>query len=237
MSQVKLDILYEDNHIIAVNKPAGMLVQGDSTGDKSLFDHAKEYLKVTYNKPGNVYLGLPHRIDRPVSGVVLLARTSKCAERLSKLFAKKDINKVYWAITQGIPEEKEGHLVDYLVKDRIKNKSKIAKESNPKAKKAELKYEWLESTNRYHLLEVTLLTGRHHQIRAQLSSIGCPIKGDLKYGARKTNGPNGIHLHARKISFIHPVSNEPIEIIANPPSDTLWEHFLSKAKERSEMAG
>ena len=232
MSQVKLDILYEDNHIIAVNKPAGMLVQGDSTGDLSLFDHVKDYLKVAYNKPGNVYLGLPHRIDRPVSGVVLLARTSKCAERLSKLFANQDISKIYWAVTQSIPEEKQGHLVHYLLKDRLKNKSRISKESHPKAKRAELKYEWLESTNRYHLLEVTLMTGRHHQIRAQLSAIGCPIKGDLKYGARKSNGPNGIHLHARKVKFIHPVSKESLEIIANPPTDVLWGLFLARAKEQ-----
>ncbi len=221
---VKLDILYEDNHIIAVNKSNSDLVQGDKTGDESLMDRVKAYIKKKYNKPGDVFLGLVHRLDRPVSGVVLYARTSKAAARLSTMFQDKTIKKTYWAIVQHKPAEESGTLTHYLRKHEGKNKS-YASEDEKKGKKSVLNYQLIASINRYYLLEVDLETGRHHQIRCQLAKIGSPIRGDLKYGYSRSNPDGGISLHARKLEFIHPVKKEPITIVANPPQEDLWKEF------------
>lgn len=231
-----MEILYEDNHIIAVNKAPGEIVQGDKTGDKPLSDMLKEYIKVKYNKPGEVFLGVPHRLDRPTSGVVLFARTSKALTRLSEMFKEKSltpnpsihqsinpsINKIYWAIVQGAPKLPEARLENYLVRNEAQNKSYIAKPGAKDAKQAILTYRTLAKGDRYTLLEVELLTGRHHQIRCQLAAIGCPIKGDLKYGAKRSNSDGSISLHAREITFVHPVRKEPITITAPVPDDSLF---------------
>ncbi|MBR4520449.1 MAG: RluA family pseudouridine synthase [Paludibacteraceae bacterium] len=234
-----MEVLYEDNHIIAVNKAPGEIVQGDKTGDKPLSDMLKEYIKVKYNKPGEVFLGVPHRLDRPTSGVVLFARTSKALTRLSEMFKEKSltpnpsihqsinpsINKIYWAIVQGAPKQPEGHLENWLVRNEAQNKSYIAKPGAKDAKLAILNYRTLATGDHYTLLEIELLTGRHHQIRCQLAAIGCPIKGDLKYGARRSNPDGSICLHARQITFVHPVKKETVTITAPVPKDSLFEAF------------
>ena len=212
-------ILYEDNHIVIVNKMAGEIVQGDQTGDVPLLELVRDYLRVKGNKPGNVFCGLVHRLDRPVSGAVIYAKTSKGLARMNELVKVRDIDKIYWAIVEGRPEVAENEtacLEHYLLKNEKNNKSIVSKTAKPGWQKAMLEYKVLASSERYSLLEVRLLTGRHHQIRAQLSSIGCPIKGDLKYGARRSNEDGSISLHAREISFEHPVSHIPVHVIAEP---------------------
>lgn len=225
-----IEVLYEDNHIIAVNKHTGDLVQADQTGDIPLADRVKAYIKKKYNKPGAVFLGIPHRIDRPVSGVVIFARTSKALTRLNKMFQEKDkeIEKIYWAIVENTPREDEEQLRDYIRRNPKQNKSYIAATEKDGAKLALLDYSLLACSQKYFLLEVKLHTGRHHQIRCQLAAIGCPIRGDLKYGAKRSIEGGGIGLHARKLGFLHPVKKEPVEIIAPVPKDNLWKE-LEKA--------
>ena len=225
MTVADLDVLYEDNHIIAINKPAGMLVQGDKTGDETLGDIVKQYLKLQYNKPGEVFLGVVHRIDRPVSGIVLYARTTKALTRLNELFQKREVQKTYWAIVQTRPENPEAKLIQWLRKNEEKNMSKVQAEGSKGALRCELDYSLLAESDRYYLLEVNPHTGRHHQIRVQLSTIGCIIKGDLKYGAKRSNPDGSICLHARAIQFMHPVRKEPIQITAPVPKDALWQAF------------
>jgi 23S rRNA pseudouridine1911/1915/1917 synthase len=223
-----LNILYEDNHIIAVNKGNHDLVQGDKTGDVSLDKRVKTYIKDKLNKPGDVYLGLPHRLDRPVSGVVIFARTSKALTRLNVMFQDGSIKKTYWAIVRKIPPKEEDTVIHYMKKNQEKNRSRCYDTQVKDSKRAELDYKILSRSDNYYLLEVALKTGRHHQIRAQLATIGCPIKGDLKYGASRSNPNGGISLHARKIEFIHPVTKEPILIVASPPKDEiLWRNFAT----------
>ncbi len=226
MKKLPFDILHEDNHLIVVNKPAGVLVQGDKTGDKCLIDMVKDYIKERYNKPGNVYLGSPHRLDRPVSGVVIFTRTSKALDRMNELFRNKDIIKTYWAVVKNKPQKKHQKLTDYLVKDAKANKTTAYDEPSPDRKKSELYYTYLGTLNDHHLLEVKPITGRPHQIRVQLSKMGCPIRGDIKYRFKKSNPDGNINLHARKIEFIHPVKKEPILIVAPLPTEEFWEQFL-----------
>jgi 23S rRNA pseudouridine1911/1915/1917 synthase len=222
------NILYEDNHIIIVNKLPSQIVQGDKTGDEPLGEILKKHIKEKFNKPGEVFLGVVHRLDRPVSGVLLFARTSKALSRLNEMIKNRDIKKVYWAVVKNFPPEKSGHLINYIYRDEKKNKSFIVPETRKDAKKAELNYTVLKSSDNYHLLEIELLTGRHHQIRSQLAHIGCPIKGDLKYGFPRTNPNGSIHLHSRRIEFIHPVKKEQVVIEADPPKDSLWDYFCSE---------
>ena len=219
------NILYEDNHLIAVNKQVSEIVQGDKSGDKPLVENIKDYIKIKYNKPGQVYLGLPHRLDRPTSGIVLLARTSKALVRLNKMFQEKTIRKIYWAIVEQAPHETQGSLEHYLSKNEKQNKSYVFDEQKPQSKKAILLYRQIAKSDRYTLLEIELKTGRHHQIRAQLAQIGSVIKGDLKYGAKRSNPDKGISLHARQLQFIHPVKKESINIIAPVPDEALWQFF------------
>lgn len=221
-----LKVLYEDNHIIIVNKRAGDIVQGDKTGDVPLSDVVKDYLKERYNKPGNVYLGTVHRLDRPTTGLVIYAKTSKALPRLNKLFQSKEIKKTYWAIVKNRPPKGEGTLVNWLVKNPKNNKSAVYNSEVENGKKAILHYKILKALDNYFLLEITLETGRHHQIRAQLASIGCPIKGDLKYGFDRSNKDASIHLHARHIEFVHPVKKEVLSIGAPLPHDPLWNACL-----------
>jgi len=221
-----LDILYEDNHIIAVNKRSGDIVQGDETGDTPLSDLVKAYIKEKYQKPGEVFLGVVHRIDRPVSGIVLFARTSKSLSRLNELFKTKEITKTYWAVVKKKPVSDSGTLTHYHLKDEKTRKARLFDKEVAHSKKCVLHYRWLASSDHYHLLEVQLETGRFHQIRAQLAKIGSPIKGDVKYGFERPNeNTRSIHLHARKISFIHPVKNEPIELTAPVPDEKIWQFF------------
>jgi len=217
-----LQVLYEDNHIIIVNKRVGDIVQGDRTGDKPLSDVVKEYVKEKYHKPGEVFLGVVHRLDRPTSGIVMFARTSKALTRLNKLFSTNDIKKSYWAIVKVKPPMNEDTLTHYLIKNPKNNKSKVFDKEVPNSKKAILDYELTKTMDKYYLLLINLKTGRHHQIRAQLSSIGSAIKGDLKYGFDRSNKNGGIHLHARRIEFHHPVKDEIINITAPVPDDILW---------------
>lgn len=218
-----MTILYEDNHIIAVNKTCNEIVQGDKTGDTPLSETVKAYIKEKYNKPGEVFLGVTHRLDRPTSGVVLFARTSKALTRLNEMFkSHEQIKKTYWAIVQGAPKMPEARLENYLVRNEKQNKSYIAKPGAKDAKLAILSYKTLVRGDNYTLLEINLETGRHHQIRCQLAAIGCPVKGDLKYGAKRSNPDGGICLHARQIEFVHPVSKEEICITAPVPDDALW---------------
>jgi 23S rRNA pseudouridine1911/1915/1917 synthase len=220
-------VIYEDNHIIAVNKACGEVVQGDKTGDETLMDMVKLYLKEKYNKPGNVYLGLPHRLDRPTSGLLILAKTSKVLPRLNKLFQTRDgVKKTYWAVVDKRPQKFQDTLENYLLKNEGQNKSFIVDKNKPGAKYASLTYRHVAGIERYHLLEIELLTGRHHQIRVQLGGLGLRIKGDLKYGFPRSNRDKGIHLHARKIEFIHPVKKIPLSIAADPPEDAVWNEFL-----------
>ena len=221
-----LQVLHEDNHIIVVNKRAGDIVQGDKTGDKPLSDVVKEYIKEKHNKPGNVFLGTVHRLDRPTSGIVIYARTSKALERLNKMLRDKTIKKTYWAIVQQQPKKAADTLTNYLKKNPKNNKSTAYNKEVNGSKKATLHYTTLKKLDNYSLLEVDLETGRHHQIRVQLSNIGAIIKGDLKYGAKRSNKDGSIHLHARKIEFTHPVSKELIKITAPTPSDPVWDACL-----------
>ncbi|MGY8910676.1 MAG: RluA family pseudouridine synthase [Flavobacteriales bacterium] len=217
-----LQVLYEDNHIIIINKRAGDITQGDKTGDKPLNDVVKEYVKDKYNKPGNVFIGTVHRLDRPTSGIVIFARTSKALERLNKMLRDKTINKTYWALVKNKPKKESDTLIDFLKKDTKKNKSFVYKKEIEGSKKATLYYKIIKKLDNYSLLEIDLETGRHHQIRTQLSYIGSPIKGDLKYGFDRSNKDGSISLHARKIEFIHPVSKENISLIAPTPDDVIW---------------
>lgn len=214
-----MTILYEDNHIIAVRKEAGEIVQGDKTGDKPLSEYVKEYIKEKYRKPGNVFCGVVHRIDRPVAGVVLFARTSKALTRLNEMLRKGEIHKTYWALVEGRPSQPEGELENWLLSDGRLNKTRIVSPGTPEAKLARLKYRTIAAGERYTLLEIRLLTGRKHQIRVQLSGMGHPIKGDLKYGARRSNPDGGISLLARRVELIHPVSKEPLVVEAGPLPD------------------
>ena len=226
-----MTILYEDNHIIAVNKTCNEIVQGDKTGDTPLSETVKAYIKDKYNKPGEVFLGVTHRLDRPTSGVVLFARTSKALTRLNAMFQTHDqIKKTYWAIVQGAPKQPEARLENWLVRNEAQNKSYIAKPNAKGAKQAVLQYKTLVRGDNYTLLEINLETGRHHQIRCQLAAIGCPIKGDLKYGAKRSNPDGGICLHARQIEFIHPVSKENICITAPIPDDSLWRQLAASVQ-------
>ncbi|MBE0661065.1 MAG: RluA family pseudouridine synthase [Bacteroidales bacterium] len=222
---ISLRVLFEDNHLLVLNKRAGDIVQGDKTGTEPLLDKAKAYIKVKYNKPGNVYLGLPHRLDQPVTGAVIFSRTSKSLARLNQMLQDHEITKIYWAIVKNRPPVDEGTLIHFMSRNREKNKSYAFATPRKDSQRAELKYTLIASSEHYHLLEVELLTGRHHQIRSQLSISGCPIKGDLKYGAPRPNEDASIHLHARKLMFAHPVSGEALNIIAPVPSDPLWQYF------------
>ena len=225
-NKTNLDILFEDNHFIVVNKRSGDIVQGDKTGDKPLSDIVKEYIKEKYDKPGNVFLGVAHRLDRPTTGIVVFAKTSKGLERFNKLLRDKNVHKTYWAVVKNRPEDETGTISGYLKKNPKNNKSTSYKSEIEGSKKAVLHYKVLTSLTNYYLLEVDLETGRHHQIRCQLSSIGSPIKGDLKYGFNRSNKNAGIHLHARKIAFIHPVTKEQILIVAPTPDEVIWNACL-----------
>lgn len=217
-----LQVLHEDNHIIIVNKRVGDIVQGDKTGDKPLSDVVKEYIKERYNKPGDVFLGVVHRLDRPTTGIVVFARTSKALTRLNEMFSKRETQKTYWAVVKNQPPKTEDILVHFLKRNPKNNTSKAHTKEVPDSKKASLDYKIIKKLDNYYALEINLHTGRHHQIRSQLSAVGCPIKGDLKYGFDRSNPDGGIHLHARKLVFIHPVTKENLEIIAPVPKDVIW---------------
>ena len=219
------EVLFEDNHIIVINKITGDIIQADRTEDPTLRDAAKVYLKEKYQKPGNVFLGVVHRLDRPVSGAVIFAKTSKSLKRLNSIFKAREIKKVYWVVVDKAPPKMEGKLINYLRRNQTKNKSFVVDESTKNAVYAELDYRMLAQSDRYFLLEVLLHTGRHHQIRAQMSALGCRIKGDLKYGFPRSNPDASIHLHARFIEFIHPIKKELIKIEAPLPDDPLWNYF------------
>jgi 23S rRNA pseudouridine1911/1915/1917 synthase len=219
---MEIDVLFEDNHIIAINKKPSQLVQGDKTNDVPLSEIVKKYIKLKHNKPGEVFIGVVHRIDRPVSGIVLFAKTSKALSRLNELFRTKNIQKTYWAVVKNAPKKTQDTLVNYLIKDEKTNKSRAFNEERKNALRSELSYKTIGKTDNYYLLQVLPVTGRHHQIRVQLAHMGCPIKGDLKYGFDRSNKDASIHLHARKIEFIHPVKNEKIIIEATPPNDPVW---------------
>jgi len=216
------EILYEDNHVIVINKPPGMLVQGDRTGDTCVLDVLKAFLKERDGKPGNVFLGLPHRLDRPTSGALILAKTSKALSRLAASFRDRDVSKLYWAVVENPPENPDGELSDWLKKDSRTNTSRRVTAGTPEAKEARLRYKLLGASERYWLIEVELLTGRHHQIRVQLSVMGCAIKGDLKYGAKRSNRNGGIHLHARYLETAHPTAENRLKITAPVPEDPVW---------------
>ena len=221
-------ILYEDNHLLALNKRCGQIVQGDKTGDLPLPEMVKAFLKERDAKPGNVFCGVIHRLDRPVSGVVLFAKTSKALSRMNESVKGREMQKTYWALCKEAPLQSEGHLEDWLLRNEKQNKSYVVKAGTDGAKLAILDYKLLDvSKGGYHLIEIDLHTGRHHQIRAQLANMGCHIKGDLKYGAERSNPDGGISLHARSITFIHPVKKEPVTIVAAPPDEPIWKEFLT----------
>ncbi|MBR6197110.1 MAG: RNA pseudouridine synthase [Bacteroidaceae bacterium] len=220
-----MQVIYEDNHIIIVSKRSGEIVQGDKTGDEPLGESVKRYIKEAYAKPGNVFLGVVHRLDRPVSGLVMFARTSKALPRLNKMFAGSDVHKTYWAIVKDMPPKPEGTLIHWLVRNEKQNKSYAYDKEVPNSKRAELDYKVIGRSDNYYLLEVNLKTGRHHQIRCQLAKMGCPIKGDLKYGAKRSNPDGSICLHSRRMEFIHPVSQKQIIVEAPVPNDPLWQSF------------
>lgn len=226
-------VLYEDNHLIAVNKLPGDIVQGDKSGDTPLSELVKKYIGEKYNKPGEVYLGVVHRLDRPVSGVVLFARTSKALARMNELIKERQVQKTYWAVTYNRPEQDEGELRQYLRKDEAHNKSYVTRQEGGDSKLAELTYRVLGMGDKHAFLEIGLKTGRHHQIRAQLTHMGCIIRGDLKYGAPRSNSNGSIHLHARSMGFMHPVKNTPVRITADPPRDALWDSFMKIAGKSS----
>jgi len=217
-----LQVLYEDNHIIAINKRVGDIVQGDKTGDIPLSEIVKQYIAEKYNKPGAVFLGVVHRLDRPTSGIVIFARTTKALSRLNKMFSERKTQKIYWAVVKNSPPKVADTLIHYLKRNSKQNKSYANKNEIPDSKKAILDYHVIKKLDRYSLLEIDLKTGRHHQIRSQLSAIGCSIKGDLKYGFDRSNKDGGIHLHSRKLDFIHPVKKEEISIVAPTPNDPVW---------------
>lgn len=217
-----MQVVYEDNHIIIVFKQSGEIVQGDKTGDRPLSETVKEYIKAKYHKPGNVFLGVVHRLDRPVAGLVVFARTSKALARLNEMFRKGDIHKAYWAITKNMPKEPQATLTNWIVRNERQNKSYAYDREVPDSKKALLSYRVIGHTDHYHLLEVHLMTGRHHQIRCQLAHIGCPIKGDLKYGAQRSNPDGSISLLSHEMTFVHPVSKETVHVVAPLPDDNLW---------------
>jgi len=218
-------VLYEDNHLVVINKRASEIVQGDKTGDEPLVEKVREYIRQKYDKPGNVFCGLVHRLDRPTSGVLVFARTSKSLERMNKLFAEKHPEKIYWAVVEKAPEKKSGSLTHYMVRNEKQNKSYSHSEPKNGSKEARLHYKQIAASDKYTLLEVTLETGRHHQIRSQLSTIGCIIKGDLKYGAKRSNPDGSIHLHARSLRFKHPTKDEEVLVIAPVPQENLWQWF------------
>ena len=217
-----LQVIHEDNHIIVINKRVGDIVQGDKTGDKPLSEIVKEYIKDKYNKPGEVFLGVVHRLDRPTSGIIVFARTSKALTRLNELFKNRETQKTYWAVVKNKPPKDHDKLVHFLKRNEKNNTSKAHLKEVPDSKVASLDYTIIKELNNYFALEINLHTGRHHQIRAQLASIGCPIKGDLKYGFDRSNPDGGIHLHARKLVFTHPVSKEQLTLIAPTPTETIW---------------
>ncbi len=229
--------LYEDNHLLIVNKPSGYLVQGDHTGDKTLLDYCKEYIGEKYDKPGAVFLHPVHRLDRPVSGVMVFARTSKALERMNKIFATRKVQKTYWAVVKRKPSQEKGKLVSWLKKDTVRNKTAAFAEPIDGALKAETNFKVIGKLNDHYLVEVEPLTGRPHQIRVHMAEFGCPIKGDLKYGFPKANLDKSINLHARRLYFEHPVKKEPLIIIAGLPNDQFWEQFLTledvKVKEKN----
>ena len=225
-----MNVVYEDNHIIIVSKRSGEIVQGDKTGDRTLADDVKAYIKEKYAKPGNVFIGVTHRLDRPVWGLVVFARTSKALARLNDMFRNGEVHKTYWAICQNTPEQPEGTLTHWLTRNEKQNKSYAYDREVPGSKKAMLHYKVIGRSERYTLIEVELLTGRHHQIRCQLAKIGCPIKGDLKYGARRSNPDGSISLLARIVEFIHPVSKENIHVVSDVPDDNLWREITSSTR-------
>lgn len=220
-----MTVVYEDNHIVVVNKTSSEIVQGDKTGDTPLSEMVKQYLKEKYNKPGNVFIGVTHRLDRPVSGLVVFAKTSKALPRLNEMFRNGEVKKTYWAIVKECPKETEGELVHYLVRNEKQNKSYAYDKEVKNSKKAVLHYKLIGHSQNYYLLEVDLKTGRHHQIRCQLAKMGCPIKGDLKYGSPRSNPDGSICLHARTVQFVHPVSKEMIRLTASVPEGNLWNGF------------
>ena len=220
-----MTVVYEDNHIVVVNKTSSEIVQGDNTGDTPLSEMVKQYLKEKYNKPGNVFIGVTHRLDRPVSGLVVFAKTSKALPRLNEMFRNGEVKKTYWAIVKECPKETEGELVHYLVRNEKQNKSYAYDKEVKNSKKAVLHYKLIGHSQNYYLLEVDLKTGRHHQIRCQLAKMGCPIKGDLKYGSPRSNPDGSICLHARTVQFVHPVSKEMIRLTAPVPEGNLWNGF------------
>lgn len=220
-----MTVVYEDNHIIVVNKDSGEIVQGDKTGDTPLSDTVKEYIRQKYNKPGNVFLGVVHRLDRPVSGLVVFAKTSKALTRLNEMFSTNSVHKTYWAITRNTPPQPSGRLEQWIVRNEKQNKSYVYNREMPNSKKAVLEYSTIGTSDKYTLIEVRLMTGRHHQIRCQLAAMGCPIKGDLKYGARRSNPDGSISLMSRHVEFVHPVSKETISLSAPLPPHSLWTAF------------
>ena len=220
-----MTVVYEDNHIVVVNKTSSEIVQGDKTGDTPLSEMVKQYLKEKYNKPGNVFIGVTHRLDRPVSGLVVFAKTSKALPRLNEMFRNGEVKKTYWAIVKECPKETEGELVHYLVRNEKQNKSYAYDKEVKNSKKAVLHYKLIGHSQNYYLLEVDLKTGRHHQVRCQLAKMGCPIKGDLKYGSPRSNPDGSICLHARTVQFVHPVSKEMIRLTAPVPEGNLWNGF------------
>ena len=222
-----MNVIYEDNHIIVVNKESGEIVQGDKTGDTPLSDCVKDYLKRKYQKPGNVFLGVVHRLDRPVSGLVVFAKTSKALSRLNEMFRKGEVHKTYWAIVKNAPKEPSGRLTHWICRNEKQNKSYAYNSEVRGSKKAVLDYRLLASGDNYHILEVRLLTGRHHQIRCQLSAMGSPIRGDLKYGAQRSNPDGSISLLSRHVEFVHPVSKELVSLDAPLPKDNLWQKILN----------
>lgn len=229
-----MEVLYEDNHIIVVNKNCTEIVQGDKTGDKPLSEMVQEYLKEKYAKPGNVFIGVTHRLDRPVSGLVVFAKTSKALSRLNEMFRTHNLTKRYWAIVKNMPPKDEELLTHYLVRNERMNKTFVYEKQVKDAKLSKLSYKVIAKSENYYLLEIDLMTGRHHQIRSQLAHIGCPIKGDLKYGFDRSNKDGGISLHARNIKFIHPVSQKEIDIVAPVPDDTLWKAFEKQFAEENQ---
>lgn len=226
-----MEVVYEDNHIIAVNKTCREIVQGDKTGDTPLSEMVKQYLKKKYCKPGNVFVGVAHRLDRPVTGLVLFAKTSKALARLNEMFREGSIKKTYWAIVKKQPPCEEDELINYLIRNEKQNKSYVYDMERPGSKKAVLHYKIIARSDNYYLLEINLKTGRHHQIRCQLAKMGCPIKGDLKYGAERSNNDGGISLHARSMEFIHPVSKLPVKIVAPVPEEKLWKNISASVVE------
>lgn len=235
MHALKSRVLYEDNHLIIVNKLPGELVQGDKTGDPTLADTVQEYLKETYRKPGNVFIGIPHRIDRPTSGIVVYAKTEKALVRMNALFRDNEaVKKTYWAVVDKLPAVDEGEVVHYLTRDTVKNKSVATERKRNKSQEARMTYRVVAASKSFYLLEIGLLTGRHHQIRAQLAALKIHIKGDLKYGAQRSNEHGGIHLHARRISFVHPVKKQTLTVLAPPPKDVVWDYLASVASDADE---